>query len=119
MAEDVKAAGGTLVAISPQKEEHNRRLERRLKLPFPILWDEDNRVAEEYGLKFAFVDELVEVYRGFGVDLPEHNGASGWTLPMPARYVIDADGVVRWSAVHADYTHRPEAEDSLAALLAL
>ena len=38
---------------------------------------------------------------------------------MPARYVIDRDGTVKYAVVHADYTKRPEPEETLAALKAL
>ena len=38
---------------------------------------------------------------------------------MPARYVIDGDGKVRYAVVHADYTKRSEPEETLAALKAL
>jgi len=38
---------------------------------------------------------------------------------MPARYLVDSHGVVRAAAVNADYTRRPEPEETLAALLDL
>jgi peroxiredoxin len=72
-----------------------------------------------YGLRFEFPDDLREVYAGFGLDLPRHHGAGGWELPMPARYVIAPDGKVTYAVVHADYTKRPEPEETLAALRAV
>jgi peroxiredoxin len=105
-----------LVAVSPQLPEHSRRLAKRLQLGFPILFDAGNRTAARYRLTFDFSPELEQVYRGFGLDLPKHHGEGGWTLPMPARYVIDASGMVRQAAVHPDYTQRPEAQASLEAL---
>jgi len=38
---------------------------------------------------------------------------------MPARFVIDRQGVVRVAESDPDYTTRPEPEDTLAALRAL
>ena len=63
--------------------------------------------------------ELIEVYGGFGIVLPDSNGEDSQSLPLPARYLVDTDGVVRWAAVHPDYTTRPEPEETLAALDAL
>ena len=40
-------------------------------------------------------------------------------LPMPARFAIDRDGVIRWAEADPDYTTRPEPEDTVAALRAL
>ena len=88
-------------------------------MTFPILYDPGNRAAAEYGLRFDFPDDLIEVYSGFGLDLPKHHGEGTWQLPMPARYVIDGDGKVRYAVVHADYTKRSEPEETLAALKAL
>lgn len=94
-------------------------MERRLKLGYPILFDAGNIAAAEWKLTFDFSDELREVYQGFGLDLPTHHGEGGWTLPMPARFVIDRGGVVRQAEVHPDYTQRPEPEETLAAVKGL
>ena len=53
------------------------------------------------------------------MDLAQFNGEESWTLPMPARYVIDRDGTIVYTDVNPDYTRRPEPSDVLAALDAL
>ncbi len=77
-------------------------------LEFDILSDEGNKVADEFGLKFAFPDYLREVYKGFGADFERFNGDDSWMLPMSARYVVGQDGVIKAADVHPDYTKRPE-----------
>jgi peroxiredoxin len=52
----------------------------------------------------------------FGIDLPAHNSDDTWTLPMPARLIIDPERVIRCAEINADYTIRPEPEDTLAFL---
>lgn len=52
----------------------------------------------------------------FDTDLEAYNGDDSWTLPMPARYVIDRDGIVRWAGVSADYTVRPDPAETLEAV---
>ena len=51
--------------------------------------------------------------------LPEHNDDGEWVLPVPARFVLDRDGVVRDAAFHADYTQRPEPADLVEIVAAL
>jgi len=46
----------------------------------------------------------------------EHNGDESWTLPMPARYIIDQVGLIRYADIKPDCTERPEPEDTLSAL---
>jgi peroxiredoxin len=89
---------------------------KRHKLTFPILWDEKSRVAEAYGLAFTLPDDLSEVYRSFGIDLPVRNGDSSWRLPVPSRLVIDVAGIVRSVEADPDYRYRPEPEGTIAEL---
>ena len=91
----------------------------RHKLTYPILWDEKLKVAESFGLVFTLPDDLREVYRGFGNDLAVANADPSWRLPVPARFVIDRDGIVRSVEADPDYRYRPEPEATLAVLRAL
>jgi peroxiredoxin len=110
------ALGGTLVAISPQLPEHNRELIRTRQLTFEILTDRGNEVAARFGLRFSLPEYLREVYRTFPLDLEKFNGDASWTLPIPARFLIDQDGTIQWAESDPDYTTRPEPEDTLEAL---
>lgn len=104
----IEAAGGTLAAISPQTAANSRKALRDSRLTFPILTDLGNEVAAAFGLRFRMPDDLIAVYKGFGNDLAVVNGEPSWTLPMPARYVIGADGRILHAEVNPDYTRRPE-----------
>lgn len=101
------------MALSPEKPSYTADLAAARKLGFPILFDDGNRVAAQFGLTFSLPDDLRAVYRGFGIDLDESNSA-GWTLPMPARYVVDAGRIIRSVDADPDYTRRPEPVDTLA-----
>jgi peroxiredoxin len=48
--------------------------------------------------------------------LPSFNGDTSWTLPMPGRFVIGQDGIIRYAEVNPNYTHRPEPSDMLPVL---
>ena len=73
-------------------------------------------VADAYGIRYKVPADLKEVYTKFGIKLHEYNGDDSWTLPMPARLIIDRDGVIRYAAINADYTVRPDPEETIAAL---
>ena len=113
---EFRKAGSSLVAISPQTPVNSRKSVRENKLDFPILSDTHNDVAAAFGLRFDLPDYLVELYKSLKNDLPNFNGDGSWTLPMPARYVIGQDGVIRYAEVNPDYTRRPEPEDMLPVL---
>jgi peroxiredoxin len=108
--------GASLVAISPQTAPNSRKSVRQNKLTFPILSDVKGKVGAAFGLRFNLPDYLVELYKQLNNDLPTFNDDPGWTLPMPARYVIGRDGVILYSEVNPDYTRRPEPEDIIPVL---
>jgi peroxiredoxin len=115
-ANEIRALGASLVAISPQTAPNRRKSERENELSFPILSDHGNALADQFGLRFRLPDELIAVYKGFGNDLAIGNGEDSWTLPMPARYVIATDGTIAYAEVNADYTRRPDPSDLLPVL---
>ena len=105
---EIEARGASLVALSMQNAANSLKSKRDNQLGFPILADFEGRIADRFGLRFKLSDELIEVYRQFGNDLAQINGEPSWTLPMPARYVIDQDCVVAYAEVNPDYTKRPD-----------
>ena len=104
--QEIETHGATLIAISPQTQGNSRKSQRDNKLGFPILSDPGAAVADEFGLRFALPEDLIEVYRQFGTDLETINDDPSGVLPMPARYVIGTDGVIAYAEVNPDYTRR-------------
>ena len=115
-AGEFKALGATFIAISPQLQAYNKELREEKKLTFEILSDPGNQVAKRYGLKFQLPEDLREVYLKFDIDLPRYNGDDSWTLPLPTTLIIDQNGIIQHAAINADYTVRPDPEDTLASL---
>jgi peroxiredoxin len=84
-----------------------------------MLRDQGNKVAAQYGLVFKLPDDLKQIYVKFGIDLARANGDDSWTLPMPARFVVDHAGIIRAADADPDYTRRPEPARTLEVLRAL
>ena len=111
--------GATLVAITPHNAENSLRMIDRHKLGFEMLSDPGNAYAARLGLRFQVPEELKEVYLSLGIDLEESSGSLDWTLPVPARIVVDRTGIVRATDIDVDYTRRPEPEKTIADVVAL
>ena len=116
---DVRALGARIVALTPEVERYTRSLRKKLNLTFDILTDRHLLVAEQFRLVFVLPDYLRDLYRSFGATLDRFHDELEYRLPMPARYVIDRSGIIRWADVNADYTIRPEASDTLLILRGL
>ena len=113
---DLHRLGAGLVAISPQLEKYGRSVHRRLNLGFDLLTDHGLQVATQFGLVFALPDYLKTVYVQLGVKLDELHGENASRLPMPARYVVDQQSVIRSANVSPDYTLRPDPSETISAL---
>jgi peroxiredoxin len=109
--------GASLVAISPVLENFNQELVKERRLPFDVLSDRSNQVAKTYGVAFALPEGMRRVYRDiFKLDLPLFNGDDSWTLPMPARFIVDQRAVIQAADVNLDHTVRPEPAAALEVL---
>jgi len=113
---DIQRLGANLVAISPQLERYGHSIHRRLNLGFDVLTDRGLRVAAQFGLAFTLPDYLKTVYVQFGNKLDEFHGENAFRLPMPARYIVDQQSVIRSANVSPDYTRRPEPGETISAL---
>lgn len=113
---DITAAGAQLVAVTPQKPDDSLNVIEKNELQFPVLTDNGNGFASALGITFELTPELKELYGNFGLDLPNLNPGSGWSLPIPATYVVGADGTILLAHVERDYTTRLEPADALKAL---
>jgi peroxiredoxin len=108
---DIQKLGASLAAISPQTVHQSFLMHDQHKLRFPLLSDEGNNVAREFGLVYTVPEYQQVVYRRAFVNLPFANGDESWTLPIPATYILDRAGTVRYRWASEDYTERPEPVD--------
>ena len=117
--EELEDSNASLVALTPHLPEHSIAMMDKNALNFHILSDPGNDYAAQLGLRFEVPAGVKEIYRGFGIDLPKYNGDSSWTLPVPARFVVDSGGIIRVADVDVDYTRRPEPSKTVADVKAL
>ena len=115
----IREHGALMVAVSPQMQRQSDFMVGQHGLPFPVLHDAGNALAEQFGLVYTVPETMREYYRSILVNLPFVNGDESWRLPLPATYVIGRDRRVLFAEAHADFRVRPEPEEALAAALAL
>ncbi len=112
----LRERGALMVAIGPQTERQSDFMAGQHGLPFPVLFDPGNKVAEQFRLVYNIPDYHRTYYRSILVNIPFVNGDDSWRLPLPATYVIAKDRKVVLAEAHADFRVRPEPEEALRAL---
>src|SRR5215472_15990549 len=116
---EVRAFGARIVALTPELERYTRSVHKKLNLTFNILTDLHLRTAEQFRLAFVLHDYLRDLYKSNGITLDRYHDESEYRLPMPARYVIDKEGIIRAADVNADYTIRPDPSETVRLLRTL
>ena len=105
----IRAAGASLVAISPEKPDDTVTTAEKNGLGFPVLSDAGHAVGKAFGVVYAFTDEVRGVYDGFKLDIPSKNGTpDDWSLPLSATYVIGRDGIIQFADTRVDYRERTD-----------
>ena len=115
----IKAFNTTLVAITPESKSYTTPTIEENELNFVVLSDRHNQLAKQCGLAFLLSDEHQSVLTNFGIDLPSRHDSEHFELPIPATYVIDQQGTIRYAYVEESYTRRAKPEAILAVLKAL
>ncbi|WP_153556657.1 peroxiredoxin-like family protein [Roseimaritima sediminicola] len=108
---EIKAAGATLVAITPELPDASLSTAEKNGLEFEVLTDADAVYARQVGLVFTLPEPLRPIYQGLGINIEEHNGDGQFDLPLAATFVVDIDGSIASAFVNADYTARAEPSD--------
>ena len=105
---ELRQARAQLVAISPQSPDNSLSTVEKNELAFPVLSDSALAAANAFGVAFNMPAELIDLYTRNGNDLPTVNANGQWVLPIPATYLVGADGHVVYAHVEADYRQRAE-----------
>ena len=93
-----------LVAITPQRLPPST-----VPDPFPLLADIGSHVARAYGLAYDLPPNLKLLFeQHYQTPLPQLNADGGWTLPVPATYLLGPDGRVISVGIDVDYRRRTD-----------
>lgn len=89
--------------------------EENQELGYTLLSDEGLKVAESFGLAFRVSQEYMDTLKAYnGTVLSEETGMEEPALPVPAAYIVDTDGVIRFAYADSDYKVRVQPEEVIA-----
>ena len=106
--------GYELLFLSADRPELLHSSLREPDLNYTILSDSRMAAARAYGIAFRVDDATVVRYKGFGIDLEAASGETHHELPVPAVFIVDRNGVIRFVYANADYKVRIKPEVLLA-----
>lgn len=113
---EIHSKNARLIAVSPQLPVYNDSLQKQHQLSFPVLTDTENKLAHRLGITFRLSDAVAPHYEQLGIRLEDFNADPTGFLPIPAIFVIDRDGIIRYSHIDPDYRNRVEITTLIAQL---
>jgi peroxiredoxin len=113
---DIHAAGGELVAVSPELPDHTLSTAEKNDVAYTVLSDVGGQLASAFGIRFSLSDAVKPFYEKAGHALPARNGDGTWALPMPATFVVERGGRIAEAFIEPDYRKRLDPKLALAAL---
>jgi len=105
---DLEAAGGTLVAMTPETGGRALVTKTERGLHYEVLIDVDLAVAMAFGIVFRTPPLYAALLSRAGIDIADRSGNPAWFLPIPATFVVGRDGTIRRAWVNIDFTERAE-----------
>jgi peroxiredoxin len=116
--DDIRAAGGRVVAIAPppSPEFVAGAQADAARLPFTTLIDDWMKVAVAYGVAYSLPAQLRPIYLEHGYLPPRNASAGEWLVPIPATYLVSPNGTIVLGAVDVDYRNRLHSEQLVTAL---
>ena len=112
----IELVGAKMVAIVPERGPFINEMKFDSNVRFPVLADMDNGYAMSLNLAIWVGAEMEEYMTKRGNSLPKFQGNDSWILPIPATFVVAADGRIKARFVDPDYRRRMAIEDLIAAL---
>ena len=108
--------GYQIVAVSADRPESMPPTLAKNHLNYQLLSDREMQASAAYGIAFRVPKDIVEKYGKWNIDLAPVPGDDSlrW-LPVPAVFVIDGVGTVRFVHSNSDYKVRIATEDLLEA----
>lgn len=108
--------GVQLVAISPDMPEKLAETTKSEELSYTLLSDSDYSAMTAFGVAFGVDDETDKKLKGYGIDLVAWSGSDKKILPVPSVFVVDGEGVIKYTYANPDYKVRLSGEEVLKAV---
>jgi peroxiredoxin len=99
--------GAYVIGVTPETGENINKTIGKTHASFSIIQDKGYKIMKAYDVNYVMDAAMVSKYKGYGIDLEQNNGNTDHVLPVPATYVIDKSGKIKFVHFDKDYRNRP------------
>ena len=104
------AMGYQIVAVSPDAPEKLAESQDKHEMTYRLLSDRNMDAAKAFGVAYQVSEGTVKRYQKKGIKLVKGPAEDQYLLPVPAVFIIDQEGTIRYVYYNADYKTRLNTE---------
>lgn len=112
----LSAKGAYVIGVSPETSVGIDKTIAKTKASFSIISDRDYQLMKAYKVNYVMEPGLADRYKKGGLDVAIANGQTDYVLPVPATYIINKDGKIKYVFFDKDYKKRPSVKNLTANL---
>lgn len=101
------AKGAYVIGVSPETAANVAKTVNKTKATFSIISDKNYDIMKAYKVNYDMEQSLSDRYKKGGLDIALANGQNDYVLPVPATYIIDKSGKIKYVFFDKNYTKRP------------
>lgn len=113
--DELTAMGYQVVAISPDTAASMKKAGAEHSIEYTLLSDARMEAIGAWGLAFKLDAETLKKLDGYGITVQSAPDSEDKLLPVPAVFIVDRQGVIRYRHFEPDYRKRLSADDLIAA----
>jgi peroxiredoxin len=99
--------GAYVVGVTPETSENINKTIEKTHASFSMVQDKDYTIMKAYDVNYILDPTMVAKYKTYGIDLEKNNGNTDHVLPVPATYIINKSGKIKYVQFDKDYRKRP------------
>jgi peroxiredoxin len=110
---DFEAKGLKVVAISVDKPDEEAKTKAKHGVSFPMLSDSDLTAHKAFNVVHVPPEAEQKALAGYGINLENSSGKTHHSFAVPAIFLIDKSGTVKWMHIDEEYKTRPSAKQMI------
>lgn len=113
----IEEAGGKVLVVGPENFDNAEKTANKSEATFTLIPDTTMKIMQDFDVLFKVTKKYNGKIKTFlFTDIAKNNNQEEAKLPVPATYVIDRNGKIKWRHFDYDYTKRASAKAIINAL---
>ncbi len=97
----------SVIVVSPEQPEFVEKMIGKTNATYAVLHDEGYKIMKAFNVDYVINNETVtKFYGAVKSRTAKANGNNEGILPIPATYIINKDGMIKWIHFDSDYKKR-------------